>query len=156
MAVSEADWLGVETKYRAATSQNAVVQALFHLEMESVHDDFVMASECGHFTKDLSIRSFTPVLGRSSFVVDVAPESLMNYKHGIDRIVVQMHNKAAGNRPDDGVNSRDRVRPSTCEMIPISYGTVQRPVPRHPGHPESNAWCHSADAVQLMDKIMKM
>ena len=140
MAVSEVDWLGVETKYRATTSQNAVVLALFHLEMESIHNDFVLASECGKPTKDLSIRPFTPVLGRSSFVVDVAPEARLNFKHGVDRIVVQMHNDVAGNRPDDGVNSRERVRPFTREMTPISHIAIQRPVPRYP---ESNAWCHS-------------
>jgi len=135
---------------------SAVVQALFAHAVEGVHADLATASERGALPSRVSVRSLSPLPGTTSFVVDVRPEpgagSARFRPVGIDRVLVRMTDQAVGNRPTDGVNARERLRPTTVEMLAEAYSPVlHRPTPRYP----APRMCGSADeAVDLLTRLL--
>lgn len=137
--------------------RSAVVQALFMHAVEGVHADLAAASERGALPSRVSVRSLSPLPGTTSFVVDVRPNS--DDASGahfrpivVDRVLVRMTNQAVGNRPEDGVNACERVRPTTVEMFAEAYSpTLHRPTPRYP----APSMCGAADeAVDLLTRLL--
>lgn len=142
---------------RTSPAHSAVVQALFAHAVEHVHADLVAASERGALPPRVSVRSLSPLPGTTSFVVDVRPEpDGENGAHfrpiAIDRVIVRITDEAVGNRPLDGVNACERLRPTTVEMLAEAYSPVlHRPTPRYP----APRMCGSADeAVDLLTRLL--
>ncbi len=145
---------------RASPMHGAVVQALFMHAVENVHADLAAASERGALPPRVSVRSLSPLPGTTSFVVDVRPEpdgesgaSGARFRPiAIDRVLVRMTDGTVGNRPVDGVNARERRRPTTVEMLAEAYSpALHRPTPRYP----APRMCGSADeAVDLLARLL--
>jgi len=138
-------------------AHGVVVQALFMHAVEGVHADLAAASARGALPSRVSVRSLSPLPGTTSFVVDVRPEpddaSGAHFRPiAIDRVLVRMTDEAVGNRPVDGVNAHERLRPTTVEMLPQAYApALHRPTPRYSA-PQT---CGSTDeAVDLLTRLL--
>ena len=148
--------MNADTAARTSPVRSAVVQALFAHAVEGVHADLAAASERGALPPRISVRSLSPLPGTTSFVVDVRPDLGASGAHfrpiAIDRVLVRMTDQVVGNRPVDGVNARERLRPTTVEMLAEAYSPVlHRPTPRYP----APCMCGSADeAVDLLTRLL--
>jgi len=149
--------MNAEPAARTSPVRSEVVQALFMHAVESVHADLAAASEHGALPTRVSVRSLSPLPGTTSFVVDVRPApdgaSGAHFRPiAIDRVLVRMTDQAVGNRPADGVNARERRRPTTVEMLAEAYSpALQRPTARYP----APCMCGSTDeAVDLLTRLL--
>lgn len=136
------------------TERSAVVQAMFMHAVESVHADLASASESGTLPSRVSVRSLSPLPGTTSFVVDVCPEpSSASFRPiSIDRVLVRMTDQTVGNRVVDGVNARERIRPTTIEMLAEAYSPVlHQPSPRYP---VTSAHGSADEAVDLLTRLL--
>lgn len=134
--------------------RSAVVRAMFMHAVESVHADLSAASERGALPSRVSVRSLSPLPGTASFVVDVRPEpSSASFRPiSIDRVLVRMTDQTVGNRVVDGVNARERIRPTTIEMLAEAYSPVlHRPSPRYP---VTSAHGRADEAVDLLTRLL--
>jgi hypothetical protein len=148
--------MNADASARTSPVRSAIVQALFAHAVEGVHADLADASERGALPPRVSVRSLSPLPGTTSFVVDVRPDLSPRGARfrpiAIDRVLVRMTDQAVGNRPVDGVNARERLRPTTVEMLAEAYSPVlHRPTPRYP----APRMCGSADeAVDLLTRLL--
>jgi len=134
--------------------RSAVVQAMFMHAVESLHADLSAASERGALPSRVSVRSLSPLPGTASFVVDVRPEpSSASFRPiRIDRVLVRMTDQTVGNRVVDGVNARERIRPTTIEMLAEAYSPVlHRSSPRYP---VTSAHGRADEAVDLLIRLL--